>query len=184
MATRVLYPSGSSGAEIDLRTEFEQMMSGTTGEIPKQQTFVLRKMRRDDDDNLMECDCVSSLTKEADTEEQCPFCKSEGYYWDEVWITGYAMHVGSKGGFTNKRISMQPGRISAYDKVFYIRYDETITYDDKIIELKLDSAGKPVVPYKRKMIFRPETIMEMRSDYGRIEFIAIYVNENSAIRVK
>jgi len=182
--SRQLYPSGASGTEIDLRSEFEQMMSGSAGEIPKQQKLVFRQMRRDANDELLECSCVSILTKEADTEDQCPFCFGERYYWNESFVYGYVMHVGSKGGYTNKRVNMQPGVISAYDKVFYLRYSETITYDDKIIELKLDSEGKPVVPYRRKMIFRPETIMEMRSDYGRIEFIAVYVNENNGIRVK
>lgn len=180
---RNLYP-GVSGTEVDLRSEIEQFFSGSTGEIPKQQKFILRRMRRDDDNNLLECSCVDELTKEADKESLCPFCQSEGYYFDEVWIRGYTMFVGPKGGFSNRRINVAPGLISSYDKVFYLPYDTVITYDDKIIELKLDSEGKPIVPYKRKAIFRPETIMEMRSDNGRIEYVAIYVNENNAIRVK
>lgn len=180
---RILYPS-SGGIEVDLRSEFEQMMSGSIGEIPKEQKFILRRMRRDDNDLLVDCTCRDPLTKEPDTEEQCPFCFGEGYYFDEIWVKGYTMYWGPKGGFVNKRTNMQPGMISAYDKVFWIRYTVDITYDDKIIELKLDSEGRPIVPYRRKMIFRPETIMDMRSDNGRIEFKAIYVNENSAIRVR
>lgn len=181
--SRALYPS-LSGVEIDLRSEFEQFMSGSSGEIPKQQKFLMRKMRRDSDGELVECTCVSELTKEADTEEQCPFCFGERNYFDEIWVFGYMMYIGSRGGYTNKRINMAPGIISAYDKVFYLRYSQDITYDDKIVELKLDSEGTPIVPYRRKMIFRPETIMDMRSDNGRIEFKAIYVNENNGIRVK
>ena len=50
--------------------------------------------------------------------------------------------------------------------------------------MKLDSAGKLSLPYTRKYIFRPETIMDMRSDDGRIEFLTIYVNELNGIRVK
>lgn len=181
--SRSLY-EGASGVELDLRLELERMFSGDIGELPKEQRFLLRKMRRDDDDDLMECSCVSSLTKEPDTESQCPFCLGEGYFWDEEWVTGYSMFTDTQAHLSAKRILLQPGRVSAYDKVFFLRYSETITYDDKIIELKLDSEGNPSVPYKRKSIYRPETIAEFRSDFGRLEFQAVHVNENNAIRVK
>lgn len=180
---RDLYP-GISGTEVDLRSEFQQLMEGSSGEIPKQQSFILRRMRRDSDEELMACDCVDSLTKEPDKENVCVFCHGEGYYFDEVWVKGYTMFIGPKGGHSNRRTNMAPGLISSYDKVFYLPYNTIITYDDKIVELKLDSNGKPIVPYRRKMIFRPETIMEMRADNGRIEYFAIYVNENNGIRVK
>lgn len=180
--SRNLYPSNS--IELDLRSEFEKMMSGTSEEISKQQTFILRQARRDSNNIVIPCSCRDSLTLEPDTESTCPYCFGEGFYFDETFLKGYTMYIGSKGGFTNKRINIQPGLISAYDKVFYFRYNTIITYDDKIVELKLDSDGIPIVPYKRKLIFRPETIMEMRSDTGRIEFLAVYVNENNGIRVK
>lgn len=179
---RNLYPSGA--IELDLRSELEQTFSGSSGEIAKQQKFILRQAKRDADNEVIACVCRDSLTHEPDPEHSCPYCLGEGFYWNETIIKGYCMYTGAKAGFSNKRVQMAPGLVSAYDKVFYFRYTEVITYDDKIIELKLDSDGNPIVPYKRKLIFRPETIMEMRSDNGRLEYLAIYVNENNGIRIK
>lgn len=180
--SRTLYES--SGSEIDLRSELESMFSGGTGEISKQQKFVLRRARRTADNEVIPCDCVDVLTKEPDLEHQCPFCLGEGFIWDEQFIFGYCMYTDTKGHLSQKRVQMPPGLVSSYDKVFYLRYSEEITFDDKIIELKLDSDGSPSVPYKRKYIYKPQTISEFRSDFGRREFFAIYVNENDAIRVK
>ena len=67
-------------------------------------------------------------------------------------------------------------------KVFYIRYDEKISYYDKIIELSLDFEGNVVIPYKREFIYRPETIQNYRSDNGRLEYIAVYCREEPSIR--
>lgn len=173
----------SSSIEIDLRDEVEKMFSGDTGEIPKQQRFVLRKIRLSEDVPVP-CACRDELTKEGDSVDTCPFCIGEGYYWDEEWVFGYVMYNDTKAHQSAKRTQLQPGLVSAYDKIFYLRYSETITYNDKIIELKLDSDGNPLIPYKRKAIYRPETIVDYRSDFGRKEYIAIYVNENPGIRTK
>lgn len=180
---RELWGSRATGIELDLRKEIESIFSGASDEISKQQTFVLRTARRDSSGNIMPCACVSPLTLEPDTEKQCPFCLGEGFYFDESFIYGYKM-ANNKVNLSRQRVQIQSGMISAYDKIFFLRYNELITYDDKIIELKLDSDGKPLIPYKRKGIHRPETIIEYRSDNGRIEFLAIYVNENNSIRVK
>ena len=67
-------------------------------------------------------------------------------------------------------------------KIFYFRYDEKISYRDKIIELSLDIEGKLLVPYKRETIYRPETIQMFRADNGRVEYIAVYCREESSIR--
>lgn len=176
-----LYSEG--GNEIDLRSEFEQLMEGTKGETAKKQRFVLRKMRRDTNDDKISCSCKDSLTNEPDT-EVCPFCLGEGYYWDETWIDGYTWYVGSRNNHANRRIQLAPGVISGYDKIFYLYFSVDITYDDKIVQMKLDSEGDLSIPYTRKLIFRPETIMEMRGEDGRIEFYTIYVNELNGIRVK
>lgn len=178
---RNLYPS--SAIEIDLRSELEKMFSGDSGEIPKEQKFVLRKIRLNGDEPVP-CACQDELTKEGDSIDVCPFCLGEGYCWDEGFVYGYVMFNDTKAHLSAKRVQIQSGVVSAYDKVFYLRYNETITYNDKIIELKLDSEGIPLIPYKRKAIYKPQTIIDYRSDFGRKEYIAIYVNENPGIRIK
>lgn len=180
--SRNLWPS--SGIEIDLRNELEKTFEGDSGELSKKKKVVLRRMRRDSNNSVISCSCRSALTQEPDMENECPFCLGEGNYWDEEWIYCYSAINDTTAHLSQKRTYLQPGSISSYDKVFYFKYNENITYDDKIIELKLDSDGNPTVPYKRKAIYRPETILELRSDFGRTEYIAVYVNENNSIRLK
>ena len=64
-------------------------------------------------------------------------------------------------------------------RIFYFRYDTEISYKDKIIELKLDTEGHPVVPYIRESIYQPSTINRLRSDNGRIEYLTIYCREDA-----
>ena len=42
--------------------------------------------------------------------------------------------------------------------MFYLRYSTDIDYKDKIVEMDLDKEGQLFRPYKRKRIYRPETI--------------------------
>lgn len=189
--SRSLYPSGLSYAqfysitgsrEIDLRYEFDQIIFGGPTSIPHGHKLLLRKMRRDSDGSLLYCSCVDSITKEPDTELQCPFCLGEGKYFDEDWLIGFSSYVGADGGLSNRQISLFPGPIKVDYKVFYLRYDTDITYDDKIVELQLDTEGTPIVPYKREVIYKPQTIVKYRSDRGRIEYIAVYCREEDALR--
>ena len=177
--SRQLYGLGS---ELDLRTELEGFLGGDDGEIAKQKTLILRKFRRDEQDELVPCTCVNSLTKEADGELECPFCLGEGFYFDEQWLFAYSRPTETDKYLSSKIVQMQPGQISAYDRLFYCRFTESMTYADKIIELKLDSEGIPTLPYKRQHIYRIDTIVEYRSDLGRLEYWGLYCTEYNSIR--
>jgi hypothetical protein len=185
---RTLYPSGLSfsltgnAREIDLRQEFDNLIYGGPTSIPHGHRVLLRSMRRDDDNGLVECDCKDSLTHEAATERSCPYCLGEGYLWDEDWAVTYSTYIGADGGLGGRVTGLKPGTIRVDTKVFYFRYDTEITYADKIVELQLDTDGDPQVPYKREAIYKPQTIIRYRSDRGRIEYIAVYCKENDAIR--
>jgi hypothetical protein len=188
---RNLYPSGVKtvsvrsrygGGEIDLREEFDDLIFGSANSIPHGKTMIIRRMRRDTDGKLTSCTCVDPQTREPDTESSCPYCLGEGYYWDETWIIGYSTYVGADGGLANRARWLKPGVVRADTKVFYFKYDTVITYDDKIVEVKLDTEGEPVVPYRRQAIYKPQTIVENRSDRGRLEYLTVFCQEFDAIR--
>ena len=109
-------------------------------------------------------------------------CQGEGFYWDERWADCYSMYQNSEGGLIKKNINMVPGNLRVDFKVFYLRFNTTIKYQDKIIEVKLDNEGKIILPYKRIVFYKPETIQKYRSDYGRVEYIAVRCREDSALR--
>lgn len=184
---RNLYrPRGSTGSrqnqEINLRGEMEVLLHGGPGEIPHGRPFVIRTMRRDDDGNLIPCPCVDPITREPDPADRCPYCLSEGYHWDETWRTGYATYAGSDGGLTGRVKYLQPGSIRVDYRVFYFEYDLELSYDDKIVEVRLDVEGNPQLPYRREAIYKPQTIVQHRSDWGRVEYVAIFCREEDAIR--
>ena len=90
-----------------------------------------------------------------------------------------------KGGdsFHSRFRRIAPGEIRTDYKTFYFRYDTNITYKDKIIEMSLDLEGELVIPYRREVIYRPETIQKYGSDNGRVEYIAVHCREESSIRL-
>jgi len=191
---RKLYPKGNDKSilesksntgrsEIDLRAEFQDLIYGSSDSMAHGKKLLIRKMRRDEDNKLMKCVCVSDTTYEPDTEASCPYCLGEGYYWDEEWVVGYSTYIGADGGNARRVRGLTPGTIRVDYKVFYFRYDLDLSYRDKIVEIKLDTEGVPIVPYVRESIYKPSTINRLRSDNGRIEYITVYCVEDDAIRI-
>lgn len=191
--TRILYPKGRSNQprsylpglgsrEINLRLEFDELVYGGATSIPHGRAILVRRARRDPEGAVKKCVCTTGVTAESDTEKSCEYCKGEGFYWDENFETAYAMYVGPDGGMANRFTRLGGGNVRVDYRVFFLRYDTHITYADKIIDLKLDEDGAPVVPYKRESIYKPQTIINYRSDAGRIEYKAIYCREEDAIR--
>jgi hypothetical protein len=170
--------------ELNLRKEIESFMMGGNGETPKASKFVLRIMRRNADESLVPCQCLSTMTKEPDQEHQCPYCLGEGYLWDEpAIVSGYKMPAEAKSRLQAQKVALQGGQIDVFNKVFFLLYNQPITKADKVVELKLDSDGRPSIPYRRNLIHRIESLIDYRSDFGRTEFWAVYVNENPSVRI-
>lgn len=169
--------------ELDLRKQFDELISGKDGRIPHKYKVLIRNLRQDSNGKNIKCSCTDTLTSEPDQEKECRFCLGEGYIWDERFSSCYSSMVGADGGKANRNKRIIPGELRTDYKVFYLRYDENILYDDKIIELSLDLEGKVIIPYKREKIYRPETIQKYRADYGRLEYIAVYCKEAPSIRI-
>ena len=176
---RKLYKSSK---EIDLRKNFDKLLFGDANSIAHNHLVLLRKRKKDNQGEDIKCTCVSKLTQEANVEANCNFCLGEGFIWKETFHRCYSTLIGADGGKANRTRRIEPGFIRTDYKIFYFKFDTKISYKDKIIELRLDNEGKLEVPYQRLTIYRPETIQEYRSDYGRIEYIAVYAREESSIR--
>lgn len=168
------------GKELNMRNEFAELIFGGNGEIPHKKRLILRRFRKDDDGDKLPCSCLDEFTKEAS--QECKFCLGEGYFWDEEWVEGYSMFLGADSGLANRVRHLIPGWLRVDHKIFYLGYKSKITYDDKIIELKLDQEGSPVIPYVRQAIYQPQSIIELRADDGRLDFYEIACRELDAIR--
>ena len=152
--------------EPDMRQEIINTLDGSFPEIAKKQIAVLRKMRIP----AQQCPCVDAVTHEPDKDTFCPFCWGEGFLWDEIFIDFYKVPLkGDAGNSENEEIT-SPGLMNEPIMVFYIRYSVDLTDNDKIIELQLDREGQPIRPYQRKRLYRIGTLIDMRSDNGRLEY--------------
>lgn len=164
----------------DLRSEFDNLVLGADGKPRTGYWHIIRHLRREASGKPIKCVCFNELSQDADP--QCAYCFGEGYLWDEKWYLGRSQFVGTQGGLVNKYRSAPPGEVIADYKMFFFRYNVPILPRDKIVEVKLDKEGKVVMPYVRTAIYGAETINELRSDNGRVEFITVYCLEKDAIR--
>ena len=183
--------------EPDMRQEMINTLDGHRPEIAKKMTTVLRKMRRgtlvvvpEDSDNpnqwksggkfyewtpgagndMLPCPCVDAVTKEPDKDHHCPICWGEGFLWDEVFFDTYKVIIKSEVGNALLEQLRGPGLITGPLVIFYTRYSEPITKQDKIVELVLDDEGIPVKPYFRKALHRIGNAIDLRGDHGRLEY--------------
>lgn len=170
MARRIDFYKANRSTEPDMRFELNAMFDGLFPEIAKKQPVLLRKMRRDASGNLIQCECVDTLTGEPDKDKFCPFCFGEGYKWDELWIDMYSVTIRSAVGLASKPDLHSPGISDIEIKTFYFRSTVDITKKDRIIEVVLDSEGNVASPGRRAAVYHIGTLVDFRSDNGKLEY--------------
>lgn len=165
--------------EIDLRQELGNMFDGVFPEIAKSRSFVLRKMRRTSSGDLIVCDCVSPLTHEPDKDTLCTVCGGEGFLWNEFFIDAYKVEIKSDVGNALRERQISQGVINPPVANIYLKSSVQITKEDKIVEMETDSEGNLTRPYTRKYLYRIGSLVDLRSDNGRLEFYKVncYVEE-------
>jgi hypothetical protein len=176
-----LYPVANR-TEIDLRLELTRMFHGGPFEIPKARPMILRRMRRDDNNELILAPSVDDLTNEPDLDTYDPYSQGERYLWDEELVAGRRV-VGKSttAGLANKTRFMEAGELNTWTVVFFLEEHHNPTHYDRIVELALDNEGDPVKPYARRRIYRPQSVVDFRSDNGRVEFWGLFCSEKDAI---
>lgn len=185
----------TQGTEPDMRQEMINTLDGKFPEVAKKMVTVLRKMRRgtlevvqENTENawvsggrsylwipgvgndMLPCSCVDAVTKEPDKDHHCPICWGEGFLWDEFFFDSYKVVIKSEVGNALLEQLRGPGLITGPLVIFYTRYSEPITKQDKIVELILDDEGNPVKPYFRRELYRIGNAIDLRGDHGRLEY--------------
>ncbi len=157
------------GIELDLRKEIENLLFGALDEVPKGRIGLLRKMKRDDNGNLIQCACTSLLTNEPDKDYYCPKCLGHGFYWEESEVIYYR---------DDSSFRKYEGKNREYSgDNFYLLYNEVITVDDCIVLVGVDENGKVISPVKRVCIYEILSADPFRADNGRIEYWRIRAKE-------
>ena len=160
--------------EINMRQELINSLDGVFPEIKKAQKVLLRKMRRDDNDNLVKCSCVDETTREPDKTNFCKLCYGEGNLWDETYIDVIYKHPESDVTQSESEHFNAIGLQNVPLMIFYTRYSALLTSDDKIVELVLNNEGEIVYPPRRRNIFRIVRAIDYRLENGRLEFWKLY----------
>ena len=160
-----LYPTTTSGKEINLRTEMYRTLYGSTDEEAKGREGLLRRMRKDANGHLIRCVCRDDVTDEPDKDYYCRYCLGMGYYWDEVKIVYYR----NDDSFRKRERKNQ--EFEGDD--FFLEYDTVITTEDYIVTVNLDNDGTPSTPITRAKMFKILSSDPFRSDSGRIEFVKV-----------
>jgi len=168
------YPRGT---EVNLRNELVKTFDGRFPEIAKRQMGCLRKARKDASGNLIRCACVDPSTFEADRDTFCPLCQGEGYIFDEVFMEIYKKPLGVGTGEALEDKLFGAGLANVHLVVFYTRFSDNITEDDRVVELVLDQAGNIAQPPLRKTIYRIGHAIDYRLDNGKLEYWAIFCHE-------
>lgn len=179
------FTTSSSNGEIDLRGELNRLFFGSAQEVPKAHLVLLRRMRRDSNDLLIICSCRDAITKEADIELPCPFCLGEGYLWNEEWVSTRRMFLRPTDTvFVGRDQWLGPGVANLEAIVYYMEYTVRPTRFDRIIEMKMNDDGDPVIPYIRKRIYRPDEVVAHSGDNGRIEFYEVRCAQKDSINIE
>jgi hypothetical protein len=164
-----MYPTNSSGKELDLRVEMHRLLYGAVDEEAKGRIGLLRKIRLDANGDKERCPCRDSVTDESDSDYYCRFCLGVGYFWDESKIVYYR---------NDDSFRKREGKNQEYEgDDFFIGYNRVITPSDFIVVVQLDSEGSVVIPAVRESIFKIISADPFRSDNGRIEFWKVRATE-------
>ena len=154
-----LYSTGTR-KELDLRKEMQNTLLGASDEIAKGRAGLLRRMRREDNGDLVRCPCRDVLTDEPELDYICYQCYGHGWLWDEQEIVYYKNDDAyRKWGYT----------------IFYVRYsvdlfDKNYIDKDFIVEIQRDASGSPVSPIVRTRLYKISEVSDFRADDGRIEY--------------
>lgn len=169
----------TNGTEPNMRQEMINTLDGFSPEIAKSQPGLLRKMRRDSAGKPIPCECVDTVTKEPDKDRFCPVCFGEGYKWDETQVKLYRTVQGADSSNTTLDVLTPAGLINIPLVVFYLRYSNEITKEDKIITLTLEANGTASSPLKRRQVFRIEHLWDYRADNGKLEYWKAFAHTES-----
>jgi hypothetical protein len=159
--------------EIDIRKELNDFMFGSSGEIAKGQSLVLRRMRTivpgaypSSVEEIQKCGCIKS-DLESSRDYGCNNCDGEGYLFDEEMVTGYKT---SRFEYQDVEKIQEWGKEVHSISFFYIEYHENISRYDKIIEPAVDTSGRLLSPLKAHMKYNVHMAERFRADKGRTEF--------------
>lgn len=140
--------------ELIIHKELFDLLFTDTDCTPIQVPYVHRKFRRDFNFNRIRCPgCNHGNSGEKSGLIDCPYCKGEGYLWDDVIIEGWMFDHTNGGGATLSSPKDVGYKIEGMKKLVTMpKY--FVREKDYVFDVVLDSNKKIQIPiqYDRKFI--------------------------------
>lgn len=171
--TRFGYVGAKQPKEIDLRTELQGFLFGSSREIAKAHYVLVRRFKHDSEGRRLACTC--NFHNEGSNHPKCSQCLGEGYYWVEEWVPSFKYEIGSP----RRTFLESGGSLKTELTKFYFRHNIDIGKDDRIIEVKVDANGDMIKPHERKQVWMIQDMEEKRSDNGRLEYMVVYCTKHN-----
>lgn len=172
------YGTTTSGStEPNMRQEMINTLEGSFPEIAKGRYFILRRMRRDDNGDMIDCDCLDPVTNEPDKSKFCPICFGLGKLFDEEYILAYRKLLDTSFSSIRRHNIFEPGNIDAPFVAFYFISEAHIKHEDRIIEVEMNDDGTVATPVTYVNQYRIDKAWDYRSDNGKLEYWKVYTHE-------
>lgn len=150
--------------QVDLRTEFNELIDGKSGFAGIGQIMVLRKM---DPDNF--CVCYDEVQGSS---YDCKYCLGETYQWTENYIRGYFTQTFGRSLVATSSVhQLTPvGYMDKDRSLIYLKFDEAPKTGDAIFRIELNDDGNPYYPISRIEKWRIVNVEDKRYDGAKIAY--------------
>ena len=142
--------------ELKLDKEFEDLLFTDKDCTPLNVPFIYKKIKRDYKGTKIQCpSCNSGVSGIIEGSHDCPYCEAIGFQWTEHLQRGWFY---KQSYMTDRSISasvpLAMGQAEFYK--YYLAYDKSfqLNSDDIILIPELDNNGKPLIPIKRKGMYK------------------------------
>lgn len=165
------------GAEPNLRSEMTHTIDGYFPEIAKGQTVILRRVKHAADGSYLKCACRDRVTDEPDKDIYCPLCLGIGYYFEEEYIKTWMVLLDRTFAAQRRKHMIEPGIAPISTMAFYFEYDAALDYQDRIVQVELDTEGLVVKPLNYLRLFTFDKAWPYRCDNGKLEYWKVLAHE-------
>ena len=158
--------------ELKLDKEFEDLMFTDIDCTPLNVPFIVKKIKRDYKGNKIQCtSCNNGVSGVIEGSHDCPYCEALGFQWTEHIHRGWFY---KQSYMTDRSISASVPLSMAQAEFFkyFLAYDKSyeLNTGDVILIPELDSNGNPVIPIKKKGLYKVTNSDSNASNQTKTEF--------------
>lgn len=136
--------------ELIITDELRDLLFSTKDATPLQTPFLHKRYRRDFDGGKLPCpSCNAGISGTREGRKGCPYCKGDGYLWDELIIEGWLFRANIRTAISSYDMPTQAG-IDLNKEIRFLTMPEIfINEGDIISKIKIGTNKKISIPLTR-----------------------------------